>query len=161
MYALILGLIPGDSSKKTAKFNRTAIQNAIENASIRGGDTLYIPAGKYWIYADKVGLPVVDWSIAVASNVHLVMDRNTTLVVKCSSCLSKYELFKFRNVTHSSLTGGKIDGRKGDFSKVEIQYCCGHGVSVVGESSHVIIADVQFIDCFLDGIFINNRDVPK
>ena len=154
-------LIAGDQSKNI--HNRDVLQSLISWINSKGGGTLYIPPGDYYIRCDYPKF------IELRDNVHIVLDPAANLFVDNNEytdpikpSTEKWVVFRLNGVKNVSVKGGKITGDRKTILKDD-HY--GIGILIVQTSEkendskyipkNITIEDIEIVDCYFDGISIN------
>jgi hypothetical protein len=126
----------------TASFNR-ALQ-AVAGSQAGGNGTFHVPAGTYYINAETGILPKSYTDITLADG--------AVIMAKTASSDS-YNVFKIKDATFVSITGGTIVGDLDGHSGTG-EY--GHGIAIY-DSNNVTISGVDISKCWGDGIYIGTE----
>jgi hypothetical protein len=126
----------------TASFNR-ALQ-AVAGSQAGGNGTFHVPAGTYYINAETGILPKSYTDITLADG--------AVIMAKTASS-GNYNVFKIKDATFVSITGGTIVGDLDGHSGMG-EY--GHGIAIY-DSNNVTISGVDISKCWGDGIYIGTE----
>lgn len=148
-------LLQEDSNKiNVTKFGATgndneddteAIQNAINEASKKGGGVVYIPEGTYLIEAKQ--------SLVIRSNVTLQLAANAILEAKANTN-ERYDILYIKNVENVKVVGGTIKGDRNIHIGNRGEWGMGIGIY---DGKNIVIGNVLVRDCWGDGIYIGKN----
>lgn len=123
----------------TKAFNR-AIQNLNENC-----DTVYVPAGTYYINAET--------SIKLKSNMKLVLSEDAVLQALGNSN-SHSDVIYVRDASNVTISGGNIRGERYQHKGSSGEWGMGIGIY---DSTHVLVDGVRISNCWGDGVYIGSK----
>lgn len=128
-----------DDEDDTEAFNR-AIQ------TFEGKyETLYVPAGTYYINAET--------GIQLVSKMNLVMSPDA--VIKAVGNSSKfYDVVLVKEVSQVTISGGQIKGERYEHTGKAGEW--GHGIGIY-DSSVITIKDTDISECWGDGIYLGTN----
>lgn len=122
-----------------------AIQNAINEASKKGGGVVYIPEGTYLIDAKQ--------SLVIRSNVTLQLAANAILEAKANRS-ERYDILYIKNVENVKVVGGTIKGDRNIHIGNRGEWGMGIGIY---DGKNIVIENVLVRDCWGDGIYIGKN----
>lgn len=123
----------------TKAFNR-----AIQNLG-NGCDTVYVPAGTYYINAEV--------SIILKSNTNLILS-DEAIIQALGNSKDHSDVILVRDVSGVNITGGNIIGERYQHKASEGEWGMGIGIY---DSSNVHVDGVSVSNCWGDGIYIGSK----
>lgn len=140
----MFGATENDSYDDTEAFN-----NALKGAASYGTDTVYVPAGSYYIDAGT--------GIKLRDNTKLKMADGAVLNV-ISNSLTGYNCIYAKDIDNAEVSGGTIVGDRKTHTGTSGEW--GHGISLK-TSTNIKISGVTIKNCWGDGIYIGQSNEKK
>ena len=128
-----------NDSDDTKAFNR-AIQNLGD-----GCDTVYVPAGTYYIN--------VEVSIVLKSNMNLILSDDAILQALGNSN-DQSDVILVRDVSGVTITGGSIRGERYQHKGSAVEWGMGIGIY---DSANIHVDNVSVSNCWGDGIYVGSK----
>jgi len=136
-----------------------AVQAAVDAAVSLGGGTVYVPAGRYMIFAHAPETVSSNYlrdegGIALGDNITLQMDPAATLAA-IPNAEDAYQVVRVFNKSNVQIRGGRIEGERDAHTGGTGEW--GFGMAVHG-GSNIVISDVTVVDCWGDGVILLRLD---
>lgn len=126
------------------KDDTKAFNEAVKNLS-KDQDTLYVPAGTYYIDACT--------GIELKSHMKLIMSPDAVLKAIANSS-EFYNIIHVQNAGYVTISGGKIVGERYEHGSRAGEWGMGIGIY---DSNDITITNVTISDCWGDGIYIGSH----
>lgn len=125
------------------------IQDMIDAVEAKGGGTVYLPEGEYWIDTET--------SIVMKSGVNLEMADNAILYAIANDA-ENYAVIKCSDISNVKISGGQIVGDRNTHTGSSGEW--GMGIDIEG-CNNIIVSGVKIYNCWGDGIYIGSSETQK
>lgn len=136
---------PNGSTDDTAGINALLRQSEYSNGKY---DTIYIPAGVYWI--DTVSDSTKFGGLVLTDNQTLIMSPSALLMAIGNNSKNYQVIWAFGR-DNIKISGGQIIGERNEHTGTGGEW--GHGISIQG-CTNVEISDMDISQCWGDGIYL-------